>query len=358
MTVYIITLLLILLFWPICEQTNIKNKRGMYVVIISIWLMILAALRNYTVGADTLVYMNRFKRFGSADWKTLMWLSNYYNFEYGFSILYKLVYYVIQSPRGFMFLSNAFIIWSFSRYIYKESEIPWLSYLLFVTLGLHNNSLNILRQMLAIAIILFAYEAIQERRLLKFLLAIALATSIHYSAAIVIPMFWLSRIKFDKKMLLLTWVGTIFVFFSGAAVINAIAKRTKYGHFIEEASDSNGAIGATIIYVTFSVIIIWKLYRCTENYRNIYIAFSVISVAIIILTFAISIIDRLGLYFSTMYIVSVPNALSKVKKRNIRNEYIFLIAGLVIVYYLFVICKADVSMVIPFEIWNDQYNIF
>lgn len=367
MGIYIIILFLIFALWivfnnvkfTVGNEVKSNDKNRAYIVCIGISMFIVAALRNYTVGRDVYNYLRRYARFADAEWKEIFYMADSMMFEHGFAILNKLLTYINKNPRFFLVIAAFFIIFSYGMAIYRYSTIPWLSFLLFMTMGFFGSSLNVIRQYIAVAIILFSYNAIKNNKLLEFIVLVLVASNIHTSAIIVLPMYWLSKIKFNK----FTLFAIFSLFLSGAYVFiryskTIIAFMAPYMHTYNrylgelERDSGNGAIGATLIYAAFLILIIIELYNSEEEIKNMYIAFAIASVMLILFSYAISISERALPYFSSMFIFSVPKAITSEKKRRIRIQYVIVICVVLIAYYFAIICRANTGAQIPYELWN------
>lgn len=376
MGIYIFTLFLLFFLWVVMSKfkfsimgtEKIRDKNKEYVVCVGMWLFCVAALRNYTVGADVYNYLSRYVRFAASEWKEIFKLADNMMFEYGFAVINKLLSCVNSNPRFFLAFVAFIVVLSFSWQIYKNSAMPWLSFFMFITLGLFGESLSALRQYIAIVLILFSYNAIKKNKLIEFIILVLLAFTIHRSAFIVFPMFWISKIKFRKIHIGIIMSAGAFVFINvmspNSELMNGIvaflARYTTYARYFLSSAywSSGGAIGATLIYCSFLVFILFKLYNSDIESRNMYIAFAMASVALILCSFITGIFERILPYFSAMFMFSVPDAIMKESNRSIQILYISVICAVLLVYYFAIICRADAFQLIPYELWNRRIDMF
>lgn len=370
MGIYFLMLFAVMFLWPVNSRMKftingikLYDAKKIYVSGIGFLLFLEAALRDYTVGTDVYTYLRRYVTFSNTEWRNIFSAADVMMFEHGFAVFNKVLSGVSDNPRFFLMVTAFFITFSFSLKIYYNSTIPWLSFFLFITLGLFGSSMNTIRQYIALAIVLYSYDAIKENRLFRFIGLMLLASSIHTSAVIVLPMFWISKIKFNKKVI------TIFMI----TVFGMLGLAVKYGEFLFalcapylftysryigqfSISIANGAVGATIIYLAFSVLVVAELYHSRDGARNMYIAFALMSVFLISFSFVISISARVVSYFSVMFVFSVPRAVKSGNK--VKRHYLAAICVVTFVYYLAVICRADVSSLIPYKIWDCKSYVF
>lgn len=373
MEIYICTLCLILVLWILlrsmsltgARNTRIYDQNKKYITCIGIWLFLIEMLRNYTVGADTYTYLWLYKMFVNAEWKDVFQLADRFMFEHGFAVFNKLLGYISSNPRFFLIVSSFIIIFLYSWCIYKNSTMSWLSFYMFMTLGLFNDSMNTTRQSMAVVLSLLACKYIKQNKLYKFIALILLASTIHKSVLIVLPMFWISKLKFNKKnicrilSLSLIVLLMIFKFFDPifCFVSKYIGTYERYDISIS-SKFANGAVGLTVIFILFLILIVMEQYKKADESRNIYVVFAIASVILALLTFKISIAERIIPYFSAMFLFSVPKSITNIKSKIIRAEYVSIICLVLILYYFLIICRANVTQFFPYELWGNAMNRF
>lgn len=352
MAVYLFILIAILFLWPILKY----NRKGYSIVICSL-LASIVIFRSASVGADTLTYMYRFIHFGKTSWNKVLSLADLYDCEYGFAILNKLIYIASKSSRIFIIIISLTSIILIGKRVYEEARYPWLSFFIFVTLGLHANALNILRQFLAVSIVFYSYRFLNSCSLSKYIVLVLLASTFHYSALIVLPMYWLVRVDYKKSIVGVVIGGAVFLNLYGKSVLLHFLGQTKYAHFLEE-KDENGALGLLIISIVFFLLICVSVWlKGDYKHRNYYISFSLATVLISSLTFSFGIIERLLPYFTIVYLISIPNVLNEIKNNNARLylQYLFLICVILLFYYLVIVCRVDINAVIPYKLWDGSF---
>ena len=196
MFIYIIVMFLILsigLFFNV----NKSYKLGKYylIFIFSI-LTLLSALRNISVGVDTSQYYEAYKLIGTIEWNELDKL----RYEIGFSLLCKVLNYISSNPQLLLIVTSIFINSSVGLFIYRNSNNVVLSSFIFITYNLYFNYMNIMRQAIAIAIVLFAYEYLKNKKIIKYSILVLIASLFHTSSIICLLFIIFSKVKYDKKI--------------------------------------------------------------------------------------------------------------------------------------------------------------
>lgn len=156
-----------------------KRTRDRVFVIISfcqLWLM--NVLRAYSVGQDTQPYMQAFDQIAVGG------IGTFTNFEWepGYVFLNWIVAKLGLGFRGLLVVIATFSYYSIFRFICRYSPEKWLSVILFVVFGYYYATYHILRQTVALSIILFSYDTIITRNKRRFIFLIICATCFHFTA--------------------------------------------------------------------------------------------------------------------------------------------------------------------------------
>ena len=161
-------------------------------------VVLLAGLREYHIGTDTYHYYS-YKRYwlGATSYDSLWEYMRYYmSIGYGeplFALLVGVIGQVFGHYSVLLFVVHGVIIscvyigaFRFRKYV----EPAW--FLLLFYLFYFGQSLNIMRQYMAMAIVFVAFADIQKRKYIRYGIAVAIATLIHTSALLsVLPLvFW------------------------------------------------------------------------------------------------------------------------------------------------------------------------
>lgn len=359
---YLITISFVCLMWPLSRKFS--NRKLCYVCLVWLWLFGIFALRAPSVGTDTPVYIYRFEYIRNSSWKNLQYVSERFQFEYGFTVLTKLISMITESPRIYLLILSTFFITVLCRFIYLYSEMPWLSFYMYITLGFFASSLSAARQVLSIALCMIAIKYILNDKMIMFVFIIILAGIFHTSVLTVLPMFWISKLKYSKKLIAIIVSLLVAIAAFGNALLISFAnllrmmnvsvfKVDSYYRFIDATNIRNGAVGITLIYLVFTILVIYAYYSETGLKKGTAISFSAISLAISFLTFYVGMIARLNLTFGIFYLCTVPNSINKIKDE--KSRFLFLISTIAVLlfYYIAIVARANTSSSIPFTVWSN-----
>ena len=127
-------------------------------------------------------------------------------------VLWKIL--TVISPDWFLMIALIGIAVSFGTalYIYKYSDCAYISLAAFITLGMFYTSLGFMRQTLAAIIVTFALHYIDSKQPLRFLVLVLFASCIHVSSLIMIPFYFILRIKLTRRLLSIYSSVSLFLF--------------------------------------------------------------------------------------------------------------------------------------------------
>lgn len=206
MNTYIWLVVLILLA-ALLFRGNVKDSKKFIFVAFLLMLCVIGLRDVTTVGNDsTTSYYYGFQGMEKTSWGKLSGRGKE-NFNFGFSYLLKLGYMVTGGDyQMFIFLLSAFLMFSYARFVKKYSPAPLQSVLCFLGLLYFVFLFDALKQAVAMAVLLFAYDSIIEKKPIKFILITLLAASFHFPALIFLPAYWIGRMKAGRAYLLLVAV--------------------------------------------------------------------------------------------------------------------------------------------------------
>lgn len=246
------------------------------------------------------------------------------NWEIGIVGLCKLIGIFTKDSFYFFFIT-AFIT-SFLTYkaINENSEMPWLSLLLFVIAGLYMDAMNIVRQSIAISIFIYAYKYIYDKNLKKYIISIIIASLFHESAIILLPIYFMCNMKLTKRKLFLAFLGIMIILPIANTIFMQILKFSQYSHYmVGTYSEINPTYSELIISAIIFLFLSTFKIKDDKMFNILYIM-SFIFFTVGILSFKIILAYRLIMYFKISLVFSIPKAISKIENRKSRLLFIVL----------------------------------
>lgn len=190
MIIYLIATLMSLFFSFLYKKE--KTLRYLWAVLTFLPLFLVAAFRKF-VGTDYYHYYYDKVPYLLKDGNGLE--------EIGYTILAKFSVLFLGNYQ-WLIAFTAFIVCFFTyKSFFQNSKNIQTSIIFWVSFGCFYFSLNAMRQAMAIAIFLFSVKYIEKRESKKFLLCVLFASSIHLSAIIYIPMYFLLTQRISNRVL-------------------------------------------------------------------------------------------------------------------------------------------------------------
>ncbi|MFW6015621.1 MAG: EpsG family protein [bacterium] len=213
-------LLSTIIFGIIIPKAN-GNNRKVYLFITFSIMFFYSALRGSSVGIDTSNYLdifNEIKYMGLVNSvKTL-------RFEYGF-IFFNYLLSFTNNAQLFLIATSLFIFYSFSKTIYRYSYNVIISTFLFVAF-FFGRTMNTVRQFVALSIILLSLPYLFNKKTLKFVIMVIMASMFHSTAILfmVLTLYALPKININNYTLLKMNINKKTIMATGIIVVVLIYK--------------------------------------------------------------------------------------------------------------------------------------
>lgn len=210
------------------------KDRKQYIVIMSVLHSILSGLRHPYLTGDMKTYCYSYWIIDENSWFSKTVFQEGRNF--GFNWLMKFFSTLSDGDfQVFLIVVAIFIEVVVAYIIYKYSSLPWLSFLVWNCMGFFVIGFNIVKQSIAMGLIMIAFVGIMEEKPKLFVAFTALATFVHTPALIFLPAYYLSKRKFT--------LPTLLIYICGATVI--FAERTQIVKLMQEFYYEENIIGDT-----------------------------------------------------------------------------------------------------------------
>lgn len=343
---------MILLGIVLKPNNNLKNRK-IYIFIVFGLLIIIAAIRSYTIGTDTEQYTGSYKVIRSIDFAK----HNTIRFEIGFFTMCKILNYFSEDPQILLIITSLIIFGAMGFFVYENSEDVIMSSILFVTLNYYGLFLSAMRQALAIGIIAFSLRYLYEKKYIKYFLGILVASLFHQTAIIMVVLIFFRNIKFFKKYLYIDILIAIVAFMFANKLFGVIVKFfTVYESYSKSSFFESNYFAALLNSVVSFVILITGIFCYElsngEKYKEYDFNAFIMSISFIlyVVTMKINIFSRATMYFSIFTIVWLPNSINSIdnaKQRMVLKYCVFIFSML----YWIVIAKyrPEWHSVVPYQ---------
>lgn len=312
-----------------------------FVTVVITTLVIVSGLRH-DIG-DTYFYMHSY----SISQFPLQKLD--FKGEFGFYILQSLLHHISNDPQILIFttalVTNILIV----IVLYKYSRMIEVSMYVFIASGLFTVSMNGLRQTLAASIIFAATSFILKGNWKGFMLVVLLASTIHNSALIFIPIYFIVRRKaWSKVTILLLGIAILvtLMYSTFSSLIFGALSDTEYGHY---STFSEG--GANILRIAVTGVPLLIAFMGRKKLRELWpesdtiVNLSLLGFLFMIISYKDWIFARFDIYFElyTLILFSWIIPLFAKKQRY------FVYYGLITCYFAYFLYEQVITLGIDYR---------
>lgn len=282
-----------------------RNKKGsmIYCIIMGIAMFLVAALRR-SVGTDYNNYAHMYMRAMTSDIEEMVFDRT----EKGYTMLSKLLADHFSDYQAIFIVCAAFFAVCVAVAAYKYCKRPYLGICFFLSFGLYFNTLNFLRQEIAGFIIFYAImHCVKKDQFFRFCIFALLASCFHFSALLIIPFYFIMKIKIKPVTLGIYAAITALVLIFSWDIMDFITDYIYQGY--QPRTSVHMLNGITPIYFIVTVIIsvipfILRKKLVERNpFNDVLISCMFFSLFFEILGLKHSILSRMGIYFSIPAII-------------------------------------------------------
>lgn len=233
---------------------KVEHSKKMFIIAVTVQLIIINGLRNVSVGVDTFRYERHFNNI--ANLSSVKELINYGS-DIGYVFFQKIVSLFSSDFQTFLIFVAIIIFFLLGIFIYKYSSGYFISYLLFISLGLYHFSFTGIRQSISMIIILWTYKFILEKKAVKFFIVVLIASLFHSSALIFTPMYFLARIKWNRLyFIVLVMIFTVFYLLRNqiGSLLTIIYYEENAGIMLDSYESSQGIGGLTLLLLIVLIL--------------------------------------------------------------------------------------------------------
>lgn len=316
---------------------------GLFAILSSIPLTLVAAVRH-EVGTDyALIFRPMFINYSRGGINEAV--------EIGFEVI---IWTILRFTTDYIWLFAviAILISYFAfRGIYEQSNNVVFSLLIFVLGGFYFFSLNGIRQALAIAIFFYALKYMRSRQLIKYLLMIALATTIHASSVVFIAYYWLYNIKITPKKASILLMSCILAIPFIRYIFIAILAMTRYAHYIGGRFDVASMTYADFILALPLLFLGYFYYnRAREDKMyNLLMTLQLFSLIVAIYSPMLILAFRVQVFFTSTQLFLVPLIVSYEEDKKMRMFVSLMLLCLYSAYFVWGFMVLGWSHVLPYQ---------
>lgn len=320
-----------------------KHKSNILSHFIYFVIFILSFIR-WEIGTDWISYFYYYDSINPLEYADLF--SNYIEFEYGFEIMSRFVKMFSDSYTLFLFVQSLIIFLLFFQSIKIYSvNIPF-TYLCLFSINFCN--MFFVRQNIAVAITIYSIIYIYERKFLKFIICIFIASLFHTSSLLFVLSYFVWNIKLTKRNVFYYLIAILFLCyffilgidkFANSSIFTRLASKIIFYIEVDKTNSFGSAYSPYVGFVRGNLYRIFQLFLIYSFLKNEYFSNNILrgfvniyilGVFVYIICFLISPgLIRFSLYFEIIQIFILPYLIFK-----FRNLYSRIILLLLFGFYL------------------------
>lgn len=328
-----------------CEQDwFVKNwNKGIFIFFV-VYFWLLTAFRGRTIGNDTQNYIMIFKNFCDGPSP-----SSY--IELGFQLFCSFVGHFSKDPQVFLIIHATVCYVAVAIYCLKYSKNLMFS-LIFIFVLCFYDFTNILRQSLALIIVMYAYQQMKNKNDLTAILMIFLASYFHESAICALILFAYRLFNCNFWVALVLFVCVCVLSLRGVFTNIIAAIMPKYLGYLSGEHIEGGLLGNTY-YILRGIVFFAFAYHAyqgkKEKKAERWLFFCV--TVVYCFSFESNAITRLGAYFFYPMISELPNVFEEGKFKY-KGHWQTIISFVMIMFLLFVLkFRPGWNNLYPYYFW-------
>lgn len=297
-----------------------KRKKPMILTVLGLILPVLLAAYRVNVGSDYMNYLLTYKRASSF---SISQLTSNYSFisstPIGMILVAKLAS-IFGSEKVFFGMLAVLCLLPFHIFICKNEDVEHKGIATFLYLLTNfSTGFNTTKQIIAINIVLLGFEAVYQRKLVRFLLAIVCAALFHQTAIVALPIYFLldknGNISTGKRL-----VAIIFAFIGLVLFDNILVSLGgRWADYADSSGTSNLTFFLNLGWLIIFVLCRWPLIQ--KSYRNeLSLILFAVGTVFTLLGFWSVFGKRIASYYTVVEILlmaQLPDIVSKNSKRGV-----------------------------------------
>lgn len=337
-------------------QHSCGKQRNIVMIISTLFPIVWAAVR-YDNGSDYLMYLKMMKIYGQIG-STIDSFVSVKTTEIGFYLLLKLCGLLFDNAYFIIFGFIAGVICGFFFTGIYQQTFNWaLAVFLFFSTGVYFDSYNGLRQYIAVAIVFYALKYIWSGNFKRYCFIVLIAMLFHYTAVIMIPMYFVRFLKINFKKACIVAGSCIIGGKVLYSIVSYLLGYTRYKYFLTSVEYTIMVTEAAILFTTvISIVTIgyagMKRMKISPKLQML-INMQLFVWCSALLSLSIPLAWRVQYYFLPFEIIYIPCFLKEIpdKKRKATIGTVLVVMYTVITFYGMV--NNDWYDCIPYKFYFD-----
>lgn len=237
--------------------------------------------------------------------------------EPAYKILIVIIGKIWLNERFYMFAVDFISCLGPYYFIKKYSKNYLLSILLFIAIGTYRMNFYLIRQAIAVSLLLFSIKYVENKKIIPFTLLVMLAGLFHKSALIFIVLYFMCNNRLEKNNKFIFPSIAILCYMYRKEICN-LALKIEYSWYADTiyavSGEGYSRLAIFVLLLIFSLLLKKKNTQYDKQ-NDIMLNISLIAILIQILASNIAIISRVAYYFSMGFIILPVNSIAKLESK-------------------------------------------
>ena len=330
---YVLPILTLLLGIPLLFNKSKPLRLG-YITLVFGTMFVMNSLR-YGIGYDYYHYQMLLDKYTVNDYGMVEMFTKVGS-EPLYTILMKLVI-LLPYPVRYLTLNaaTALITYLPVASVVSKERFPQVSTFMYICLTFFYTSMNFTRQAMAASLVFLSLGAIRNKKHWQVVLFAFIGALFHFSALVLIPIYFISLIKPSWKFYSVAGVlsAAVFVFSDKLIKFALSLVDTRYSLYIDSPFLTRGLsvyyIIIPLLIAVLHIIIYFTAGKEIKGY-GIFTNFALISAVIWIFSVKHLIVERFSIYIYIFMIVSLPEGLGALYDRSRKKEGFHINSGVIL----------------------------
>lgn len=330
------------------SQVDSYKRKSFIVFFGFITIFLMLALRHPSMGWDLRYespygYLGSFDKISNFSWSSIFRVE-VQNYERGFIVFNKIISTIYNNQQFFLGVCAFLSVFPLIKMITSESEDAFFSICILIALPNFLMIYSGLRQALAIAICVYSYKFIKNKKLVKFIISVWFATFFHYSAFIFLVAYPLYnyKMKAQYRKFTVVLIAVVFLFKESLFVV--------FGKLFKEEVGVQDT-GAGLLFLVFTLVYIFCIIYGNENDENQNGLMNIFLFTCICQTFSLvsDTAMRVGYYFMPFLAILLPEIFKSIDDKVTRQTFKAIVLSAFIAFGLYSIANSQFALSNPYH---------
>lgn len=355
MTVYLILFAAVFIL-SVLNLSISKEKMKIIFYIFMAFMILFVGLRKDLGGSDYYVYKAYF------DAVPAPWNLGSFNYFIHYKFLYMFLNSLVKIfSTNFFWLTllvAAITLSLLFTQMYKYMKYPFFAFLFYLYKTFFYTNFVILRQSIAMMIFFFAIKFIIEKKFIKYVICILIASLFHTTALILLPLYFLNRFDFSKINPYLIVVVSFLLGSISKYILEALVYVAKFAHMAPSVinkiqgmtSGIQGAFNPHMVEALFYVVLFSFMRKIVKTKTDtVFYNLFIVYVSTLFMFSRFTIFVRISMYFyiSIMYLMS--KRIEVIKSSKVRLLVVYLLGLIFLLGYIKYLQAFDNGGLMPYR---------